>query len=368
MVRRLCGLVVLLVWVVVVLGCSNQAFDRPLTSWVSDRWDSGEPYLDPGKSPDEIRQERLSEIISARQKMPKRRSRDYLLGPGDLLEVNVFALVSPDKTQPLACRVSGEGYIVLPLVGRIRASGLSVPQLTEAIQAAYAGRYLKEPQVTVDITEFHSVAINVTGAVGKPGVFYLKENSSTVLAALALAEGVQRDAADELLVIRAGHPGPQARGREDGSGDRGPQILRIDLEQLVDEGNPLFNIELFAGDTVSVPRHIKENRVVYVLGYVNRPSAVPVLHGRIDAFDAVARAGGLRTPGRAENSYVVREIGEGEEPLIVPVDLTKIARGIRPHLYLQPGDTLVVGSSIYARLAEFIRPTASAAASISATP
>jgi len=79
----------------------------------------------------------------------------------------------------------------------------------------------------------------------------------------------------------------------------------------------------------------------------------------------VAMAGGLTPTARAEHSYVVREITDREKPLVVKVDLTKIARGVRPPLYLRPGDTLVVGSDVIARMSEFIRPSAGASAQYS---
>jgi protein involved in polysaccharide export with SLBB domain len=76
---------------------------------------------------------------------------------------------------------------------------------------------------------------------------------------------------------------------------------------------------------------------------------------RVDALRAVALAGGLVPSARAENSVLVRETAQGQQ--VVAVDLTKMARGVRPPLYMQPGDTLVVGSSTIAKMTEFIRPS-----------
>ena len=390
MVRTLSKLVLALVLVALVAGCSNQEFNRPYTSYITDMFDSGEAYLDPGKSPDEIRLERLSRIIEARQIMPERKVREYLIGPGDLLEVKIFGLESPEKTAVIESRVSREGYIVLPLAGRVRAGGLSVSQLVDAVRRAYSGKFLKDPMVSARIVDFRSVSINVTGAVNKPGVYYLKENTTTVLAILSRAGGLvkeaSREAGDELLVIRPERPSELTGGFEGGAAVspplsrdvqtstdtgkkpfRSPQtrtispgrpqrVIRIDLKELVEEGNPLYNIEVANGDTVSVPPRDEEKEQVYVLGFVQRPRSVPVRYGRIEVLYAIARAGGLNRVARAENSFVVREVGEGMQPLVVAVDLTKITRGVRPPLYLQPGDTLVVGSTPLARFAQFIIP------------
>jgi len=363
---------VLLIGSVALAGCSNLEFNRPFSALFSDRMDLGESYLDPGKSPNKLREERLAQIVSARARMPVARSPEYLLGPGDQVEVKVYGLVSADKVETITYRVSAEGHVILPLVGRVTAGGLSVSEFVEAIREAYAGKYLRDPQVTANVTEFRSVRVKVAGAVAKPGVYYLERNVSTVVEILALAGGVKRrEAGGEVLVVRV-QPGsgdkgaPESEAKPPAGGTE--QIIHIGLKELLEDGNPLYNLDVIAGDTISVPPLDPQSDQVYILGYVNRPTAVPVRHGRIDAFLAVARAGGLNKEARAENSYVVRQVGETRRALVVPVDLTKIARGVRPHLYLKPGDTLVVGSSVLVRLAAYVRPTASAGASMSFIP
>jgi protein involved in polysaccharide export with SLBB domain len=63
-------------------------------------------------------------------------------------------------------------------------------------------------------------------------------------------------------------------------------------------------------------------------------------------------AGGLTAAARAQNCFLVRRTEKGQKR--TPVNLSKIARGSRPELYLQPGDTFVVGSSVIAKLGEFV--------------
>ena len=70
----------------------------------------------------------------------------------------------------------------------------------------------------------------------------------------------------------------------------------------------------------------------------------------------MALGGGLNSDARASNSTLIRETPTGHTA--VAIDLIKIAHGLRPSVYLQPGDTLVVGSGIDARLAEYIKPRA----------
>ena len=390
---RLAVLPVLLLLGVVVLGCSQQEFRRPALrkpiTVLSDLLDSGKPYLEPGKSPAQQRMERLAQTLAAWQAEAPREAAGYHIGPADVLDVGIFALEEPDKTTTLSRTVSQDGFITLPWVGSVPAVGLSARGLEATIKEAYAGRYIKDPQVTVTVTEYRSAAVVVTGAVGKPGVYYLTSSRSTVLSMLAQAGGLTEEAGDELLVIRSGNPRRSAgnpRGSPAGqppavelvpgraSSNTGlarqgaqtagkPKAIAIDLKELVDQGNLLLNLPVASGDIVTVPPRAEQ--YVYVLGYVQRPGAYEIKDGvRVNALRAVALAGGLTPSSRAENSLLLRETAGGQK--VVPVDLTKIARGVRPPLYMEPGDTLIVGSSAIAKMTEFIRPTVSAGVQMSA--
>jgi len=371
-----------------VLGCSHQEFSRPYENQpvaaIGDMLDSRQPYIEPTKSASEVRMERLAEVLAQWQAKSGGGSR-YSIGPGDVLEVNIFALEAPDKTSALTRTVSQDGYVSLPWAGNIYASGLNTQQLETRIEAAYAGKYIKDPQVTVIITEYRSAAVVVTGAVGKPGVYYLTANKSTVLAVLAEAGGLTPEAGDQVLITRTGASRPAEAGPEktpagaesapgtsdasataeessagkevdfESASTKGNQkIIALDLKELIDKGNFSLNLEVESGDILTVsPRSAQ---FVYVLGYVQKPGAFELKNGmRVDTLKAVAMAGGLSYAARAENSFLVRETPEGQK--IIHADLTKIARGVRPPIYMEPGDTLVIGSSLLGRLSEFIKPS-----------
>jgi hypothetical protein len=70
-------------------------------------------------------------------------------------------------------------------------------------------------------------------------------------------------------------------------------------------------------------------------------------------------ARGLLPSGRAKNCKLIRRSPDGRN-VVESVNLAKIASGVRPPLYMQSGDTLIVGSSWLAKLAEFIKPSVSA--------
>ncbi len=115
---------------------------------------------------------------------------DYIIGPQDLLEVQVFQA----EDYKVSTRVSEQGYVSLPLIARVHVSGLTVDQLEDVLEARLGQDYFQDPQVTVFVKEFTSQRVTVEGSVIKPGVYPLK-GRTTLLQAIAMAEGVS-DLAD----------------------------------------------------------------------------------------------------------------------------------------------------------------------------
>ncbi|MBN1510509.1 MAG: polysaccharide biosynthesis/export family protein [Phycisphaerae bacterium] len=354
-------------------GCSRLDFTRetvhnPLT----DVLDSGEPYVR-SASDEQARQERLEAMLSRVQAGKTGQEKDYRICPGDTVHITVFALEKPDQNSEFDRVVPQDGTISLPWLDHLQAAGLSVRQFEDSVRKAYDGRYLKNPQVTVAVSEYRGVAVVVTGAVRNPGVYYQKENTSTVLEMIVQAGGLSDEAGDEVLIVRPQPATPRIAlkdgvtgaatnavdGQEDLLAD-GEAIIPIDLRQLVDEGDLRLNMEIQAGDIVTVRSGAR--RFFYVLGYVRAPGAFEIRGGqRLDALRAIARAGGLAQLGRAENSVLLREADGRQEA--VTVDVIKMAKGVRPLVYLEAGDTLIVGTSFLGRLSEIVRPTVGLGAS-----
>ena len=355
------------------LGCSYQ----DLGGYSSDTPLSDLP--DPTKRETELRVVRLAQALAAWE---ARRSEEgvkqHVLGPSDVVEVSIYALEAPGQTSAFTRTVSEEGTVALPWVGAIEASKLTDRQLEERIAAAYAGGYLRDPQVIVRTLERHSGgSVIVTGAVGEPGVYSVSGRGETILEILALAGGVLPEAGDELLIIRgAGSGGPTSEtlvppdSTEHGTSGgivAGPdwETVVVDLDELVEEGNLTWNLEVVDGDVITVPRSV--DRHIYVLGFVQRPGVYKLARRvPVDALQALAMAGGPGTMGRAQSSFLVRQVEDG--PVVVSIDLVDMARGKLSPVYLQGGDALVVGTSALARMSPFLKPSAAANVTATAAP
>ena len=119
---------------------------------------------------------RLESLVHSALSKPQNKPSpgDYHIGPDDLLQVTVFD--APDLTGPV--RVAGNGEISLPLLGTIKASGLTPRELELVLQALLRRTYMKDPQVSVTVTEMQSHSVSVLGAVKQPGVFHLPGDCS----------------------------------------------------------------------------------------------------------------------------------------------------------------------------------------------
>lgn len=119
----------------------------------------------------------------------------YRLGTGDTVHVTVFGESDLSGDYP----IDGTGVMRLPLIGQIRAAGLTIPALENSIQAKLAEGYLRDPKVSAQVTNYRPFYI--IGEVNKPGE-YPYVNGMNVLTAVALAGGFTYRADDSDVDIR----------------------------------------------------------------------------------------------------------------------------------------------------------------------
>lgn len=114
----------------------------------------------------------------------------YRIGAGDKLNVRVFQV--PDLSlEDLV--VDASGALQLPLIGAVQSAGRTPGELSSDIEQRLAVRYLRDPKVTVTVTEAASQKVTLDGAVTKPGVYEMR-GSTSLIQAVAMAEGPARTA------------------------------------------------------------------------------------------------------------------------------------------------------------------------------
>ncbi|NIA06554.1 MAG: hypothetical protein GWP14_02775 [Actinobacteria bacterium] len=258
---------------------------------------------------------------------------DYRLGPGDVIEVNIFEWELSEKAKTVPVRVSQKGLVSLPMIGDLQASGETVWELKKQIEERLqAGGYIRRPQVSVIIKEFHSKKIAVVGSVRKPAVYVIERNVTTLLDILSLAGGLSDRAGQILYVIRR-----EPSASDGATSAAKPTTVTIDLHELMERCNLSLNMVLRHGDIVSVPQAER----FFVYGYVKEPGAFS-LTKPTTVLEAIAMAQGVDLEkGSPSYCMLKRRSSSGEEELI-PVDLEAIRKGNKPNLYLEPNDIIDV--------------------------
>jgi len=119
-----------------------------------------------------------------------------LIGPLDTIEVKIFGV--PDLSGQM--QVDGSGRIAMPLVGTVDAGGKTAGELATDIEDALRGRYVREPDVTINILSSVSQVVTIDGEVEEPGL-YPVTNQMTLLRAIASAKGLGEFADQQDVVI-----------------------------------------------------------------------------------------------------------------------------------------------------------------------
>src|SRR5271170_5453702 len=122
---------------------------------------------------------------------PGAQNKGYQLGPEDLLSIHVENVDDLGPTSD-PFRVDLDGTINVPRIGRVPVAGLTVYEL-QAVLTDRFKKYLKNPVVTVKVTEFHSKPVSVLGWVGTPGVKDL-QGDKTLLQVISESGGLSKDA------------------------------------------------------------------------------------------------------------------------------------------------------------------------------
>lgn len=287
---------------------------------------------------------------------------DYVLGNGDVLDLDVFDV----KELSREVRVSQTGSIGIPLVPvRLHVAGLTEVQAGQKIaEVLEANGLVTHADVSISVKERKSKPITVIGAVGHPMV-YQADHPVTILEVLAEAGGVAADAGDTVIVTRPVPESPADPSEPPAIGPEGSvpsaafpsatvtaqasavpppldNTITINLNELMETGNASNNIVLQAGDIITVPH----SGVVYVLGAVARPGGFVLANdrGHMSTLKVLALAGGLNNTAKSDHCVIVRKNAQGQQTEVA-IDLKKVMNRQEEDIQLQPSDILYVPNS-----------------------
>jgi len=249
--------------------------------------------------------------------------RDYVVGPQDVL--NITSQDDPALSGKFT--VEADLTFTFPLLGRIRAGGLTLREVESQLQTKLVdGGYFKDPQVRVSIEQYKSQKVFIVGEVRNPGAYALSGDMRLV-EALALAGSTLPTAAGEVVIVPAGAESMMVRPAsfQDVTGSD-PAVVRVNLREL-QNGAFQQNVQLAGGDTVFVLK--AEN--IYVFGQVKNPGAYPLQQDVTTVLQGLALAGGVTDRGATSRVEIVRVVNGEQKKMKVKLEEQ-----------LLPGDTIVV--------------------------
>jgi polysaccharide export outer membrane protein len=247
---------------------------------------------------------------------------DYRVGPQDVLIITSYD--QADLTGKFTVEV--DGTFTFPLIGRVKAGGLTLRGLEESLKTRLKDEgFFKNPQVTVSVETYKSQKIYVIGEVRSPGSIPLSGDMNLV-EAIARAGSTLPSASGEAIIVHAvaGATGPTLPSDN-------VNTERVDLLAL-QNGTARQNIVLKDGDTISVPKA----ETVYVLGQVKNPNAYALQQKNTTVLQALSLAGGVNDRGSMSRIKIIRIIkGDKKEFKAKATDI------------VQPNDTIYVNDRLF---------------------
>ena len=242
---------------------------------------------------------------------------DYQIGPQDVLTIQVFDQADLGGKYT----VETDGTFSFPLIGRVKAAGMTLRAFEVELKAKLADGYFRNPQVTVAVEQYRSQRVFVMGEVRAPGPVALT-GGMTLIEALSRAGSTQPTASGDVAVVRA----PQgAKGPLMPNQDSGTEVFRASIRAL-ESGSLSQNIELRDGDTIFVPRA----ETAYVFGQVKNPGAYAIQKDTT-VLQALSLAGGVTENGAMNRIKIVRI-----------VDGMKVELKMKLTDIVKAGDTIIV--------------------------
>ena len=261
----------------------------------------------------------------------------YLLGPEDELQMSGPEL---EEVANKTMRIDGDGDIQVPLVGRVHVAGLTVQQAEAEINKRLT-KYIKNPQVALDVKELRSQPASIVGEVSSPGIHQV-EGHKTLLEMISMAGGTKPDAGYRIRITRDVEWGciPLPGATLDASGRF--SVAQVSLKDIIDAKNPADNIQILPHDVITVPKA----ELVYVTGAVKKSGGFILGENQtMSVLQALSLAEGLGQAPDTKHAKISRLEPGKDQRMEIPVDLKSILQGKSKDIPMEGNDILFVPDS-----------------------
>lgn len=251
----------------------------------------------------------------------------YRIGYQDVISVQVDKHPNLNQTVP----VRPDGTIKLFRIDPVVAVCRTDVELAEDLRVAFGEKILRNPLVSVTVTEQRSQPVTVIGSVEKPNTYYLTRRLH-LLELLGLAGGPNKEAGTRLILVRSGSQ--SVCRKPDDPVDDTLSVYDMKIRDII-EAKTTFWVK--PGDAVSV----LSADIIYVYGNVNKQGAYRVTEP-LTLRQAIATAEGFKGAAKKDKIRVLRRRDGTAEREEIIYDLNQIDKGKIKDPYLEPNDIVAV--------------------------
>lgn len=293
---------------------------------------------------------------------------DYRIGPSDVIDILIED--APELSRTL--RVSADGTITTPFLGRVPAQQKTPDELAKTLADRLRGEYLEDPQVTVTVRQINSRTYFVQGAVRRAGLYQI-EGQPSLLKLITIAGGLTEDYGSTAFIIRevttnggdqaskvaesVGSPATNIRGgasnntQQTGpegsnaianaasSNDAKYELIKVNINGLL-RGNFDQNVTIAPGDIV----HIPPTDVFFVAGEVNAPGSFALKEGTT-LRQAISLAQGTSFNAAGDHGIIFREDPATGKRSEIKVDIPGVMSGKKADIPIVANDIVIVPNS-----------------------
>ncbi|MFB2537879.1 MULTISPECIES: polysaccharide biosynthesis/export family protein [unclassified Acinetobacter] len=236
---------------------------------------------------------------------------EYRLSPTDVLSVQLWAYpeITPPQTGNTVASgytIDSSGYLSLPMIGRVKAAGRTLNELTNTLRSQYS-RYLRTPDVTARVISYQGQRYVVNGQVLKSGQYNISDQPVSLYTALSMAGGINPETGDSsnIQLIRNG---------------KTYTLNTFDLEKA---GLSLHRLLIHPNDTIFVSS--RQNQKVYVMGESNKSQSIVLRDQGMSLSDVLGESEGLNpNSASAGRIYVMRTDEQTGKSHIYQLDLSHL--------------------------------------------
>jgi len=251
-------------------------------------------------------------------------SSKYKVQPTDVLSITVRD--QPDLTTKT--RISDEGYLSFPLLGKVDVKDLTVQEIEEKLKRRLEIDYLVNAQVLVFIEQYHPKQVSVMGEVAKPGKFDMPdEKKLTATGAIVMGGGFTVDAdIANTKILRL------KDGRE--------ELIKVNMKDITQKGEKEKDIVLEPDDIIVVPKGFWK---ISVVGEVVKPGRYDMSKERqLTVMEALAMAGGFTKDANLADTKILRSKQGQKEVIQININDIMMRGDKEKNVTLEPEDIIII--------------------------